>query len=127
MALKPTSRDNRSARQITRKALPIEKANVHKGNKNANIDFLAANITPSDYPVLFRVQVMLPVAGKFTALITDGTNELTCHFNGGSNLVANSLYVFDVLMHDGDQINFQSDQNQDGHLLRVQEIAWGTQ
>ena len=121
------SRDNRSAKQMTRKALPLEKANVHKGNKDANTDFLAANLTPSDYPVLFRVQVMLPSAGKFTAKITDGTDELTCHFNGGANLVANGLYIFDVLMHDGDEINFQSDQNQNGHFLRVQEIAWGTQ
>lgn len=122
-----TSRDTRSARQVTRKALPIEKANVHNGNKDANNDFLAADLSPSDYPVLFRVQVMLPAAGKFTAKIKKGTTTLTSHFNGGSNLVANGLYIFDVLMHTGDTINFQSDQNQDGHLLRVQEIAWGTQ
>ena len=127
MTTKPTSRDNRSARQVTRKALPIEKANVHNGNKNANTDFLAAVLSPSDYPVLFRVQVMLPSAGKFTAKITKATTTLTCDFNGGANLVANSLYIFDVLMHNGDTINFQSDQNQDGHFLRVQEILWGTQ
>ena len=122
-----TTRDNRSAKQITRKAIPLQKANVHNGNKNANTDFLAANITPSDYPVLFRVQVMLPSAGKFTAKIKKSTTTLTCHFNGAANLVASALYIFDVLMHNGDSINFQSDQNQNGHLLRVQEIAWGTQ
>jgi len=121
------SRDSRSAKQMLRKALPLEKANVHNGNKNANIDFLAANITPSDYPVLFRVQVMLPAAGKFTAKISDGTDVLTSHFNGGSNLAASCLYIFDMLVHSGDSVNFQSDQNQNGHLLRVQEITWGTQ
>jgi len=121
------TRDNRSAKQITRKALPLEKANVHNGNKNANTDFLADNITPSDYPVLFRIQVMLPAAGKFTAKIKKSTTTLTNHFNGGANLAASALYIFDVLMHSGDSINFQSDQNQNGHLLRVQEIAWGTQ
>ena len=120
-------RDNRSAKQITRKALPLEKANVHNGNKNANTDFLAANVTPSDYPVLFRIQVMLPTAGKFTAKIKKSTTTLTSHFNGGANLAASALYIFDVLMHSGDSINFQSDHNQNGHLLRVQEIAWGTQ
>ena len=112
---------------MTRKALPLEKANVHKGNKAAGADFLDANITPSDYPVLFRVQVMLPVAAKFTAKISDGTNTLDSHFNGGADLVASCLYIFDLLVHDGDKINFKSDENQDGHLLRVQEIAWGTQ
>lgn len=121
------TRDSRNARQITRKALPLEKANVHDGDKNANIDFLAADIEPSDYPVLFRVQVMLPAAGKFTAKITNSSTTLTCHFNGAANLVANAMYIFDLLIHDGDSVNFQSDQNQDGHMLRVQEITWGTQ
>lgn len=127
MATKPPTRDNRSARQVTRKAIPLEKANVHNGNKNANNNFLAANISPSDYPVLFRVQVMLPAAGKFTAKIKKTTTTLTCHFNGGADLTASALYIFDVLMQSGDSINFQSDQNQNGHLLRVQEIAWGVQ
>lgn len=127
MTMVNPSRDSRSGRQMLRKSLPLQKANVHNGNKNANTDFLTANITPSDYPVLFRVQVMLPAAGKFTAKITKATTTLTNHFNGGANLVANGLYIFDVLMHTGDSINFQSDQNQNGHLLRVQEIAWGTQ
>lgn len=124
---KPTSRDNRSARQVTRKALPIEKANVHNGDKDANNDFLAADISPSDYPCLFRVQVMLPSAGKFTAKVKVSTTTLTCHFNGGSDLAASALYIFDLLIHNGDSVNFQSDVNQNGHLLRVQEIAWAVQ
>jgi len=127
MGKEATGRDSRSARQITRKAIPLEKANVHDGDKDANNDFLAVNLTPSDYPVLFRVQVMLPAAAKFTAMISDGTTELSCDLNGGSNLVASALYVFDVLVHEDDEVNFQSDQNQDGFLLRVQEITWGVQ
>lgn len=121
------NRNNRSAKQMTRKALPLEKANVHNGNKDANNNFLASDISPSDYPVLFRCQVMLPAAGKFTAKITKGATTLTSHFNGGSDLTASCLYIFDLLVHSGDSVNFQSDQNQNGHLLRVQEITWGTQ
>ena len=60
-------------------------------------------------------------------MISDGTTELTCHLNGGSNLAASSLYIFDVLVHEDDEVNFQSNQTQTGFLLRVQEIAWGTQ
>ena len=127
MGKEATGRDSRSARQITRKALPLEKANQHNATKSANTDFLTANLTPSDYPCLFRVQVKLPTAGKFTALISDGTTELTCHLNGGSNLAASSLYIFDVLVHEDDEVNFQSDQNQPGYMLRVQEITWGVQ
>jgi len=125
--METTSRDSRSAKQVIRKAIPLEKVNIHNGNKNAGNDFLTANITPSDYPVLFRIQVMLPSAGKFTAKIKVLTTTLTCHLNGGSNLVASCLYIFDVLMHNGDSINFQSNVNQNGHLLRIQEILWGTQ
>ena len=121
------SRDSRSAKQVTRKAIPLEKANVHNGNKNANTDFLTTALSPSDYPVLFRVQVMLPSAGKFTAKIVKSAVTMTTHFNGGSNLAASCLYIFDLLVHSGDTVNFQSDQNQNGHLLRVQEILWGTQ
>ena len=123
----PTSRKTRSPKQVTLKALPLEKANVHNGNTDANKNFLTANLAPSDYPVLFRIQVMLPSAGKFTAKIKKGAITLTSHFNGGANLAASCLYIFDVLVHSGDSVNFQSDQNQDGHLLRVQEITWGVQ
>ncbi|MBA7695184.1 hypothetical protein ES703_103806 [subsurface metagenome] len=122
-----TSKGYALSRQVIRKATPVEKANVHNGNIGTNTNFLAADLSPSDYPVLFRVQVMLPATGKFTAMITKATTTLTCHFNGGSDLVANCLYIFDVLMHSGDTINFQSDKTQNGHLLRVQEIAWGAQ
>jgi len=127
MGKERTSRDTRSARQITRKAFPLEKAYQHNEDVLANTAFLEANLTPSDYPVLFRVQVKLPTAAKFTAMISDGTDELTCHLNGGANLVASSLYIFDVLVHEDDEVNFQSDQNQTGYLLRVQEITWGVQ
>lgn len=120
-------RDSRSAKQITRKALPLEKANVHNGNINANLDFLAADITPSDYPVLFRIQIRLSAAANFSARIEVGASTLTCHFNGGSNLAASCLYIFDLLVHSGDKVNFRSDQNQNDFLLRVQEITWGTQ
>jgi len=112
---------------MTRKALPLEKANVHNGNKNANTDFLAANIEPSDYPVLFRVMVRLSAEGTFSARIKVGASITTCNFNGGAVLVASGLYIFDLLVHENDSVNFRSNQNQTDHLLRVQEIAWGTQ
>lgn len=122
-----TSRDTRSPRQVTLKALPIEKANIHNVTKNASTDFLTTALSPSDPPCLFRVQVALPSAGKLKAIITKATVANTVEFNGGANLAAASLYIFDMLVHTGDTVNFQSDQAQAGIVMRVQEIAWGTQ
>ena len=128
MAKTETSRDTRSARQVTKKALPIEKANVHNTNKNADTDFLAAALSPSDPPCLFRIQVALTAAAKFRATITKAANTQKVDFNGGNNLSAAGLYQFDILVHDGDTINFQSDQAQNPVMvLRVQEVAWAVQ
>ena len=128
MTASATSRTTRSARQITRKALPLEKANIQNTNKNANTDFLAAALSPTDYPCLFRIQVALTTAGKFRATITKAANTQTVDFNGGSNLAAAGLYQFDLLVHQGDTVNFQSDQNQTPVMvLRVQEIEWAVQ
>jgi len=123
-----TSRNTRTSRQIIRKALPLEKANVHNTNKTALADFLAADITPSDPPCLFRIQVALTTAAAFKAKITKATNTQTVGLNGGADLAAACVYIFDLIVHTGDSVNFISDENQTPvMLLRVQEIAWGTQ
>lgn len=123
-----TSRTNRTFRQIVQKAVPLEKANVHNTNKNANTNFLATDLSPSDPPCKFRIQVCLTAAAKFKAIITKAANAQTVIFNGDTNLTAGALYTFDLLVHSGDTVNFQSDQNQNPIInLRVQEILWGVQ
>ena len=127
MAKKETSRDNRSARQITRKAIPLQKAHIHDDAIVANTDFLDTDITPSDPPCLFRVQVQLDTAAVFSAMVSDGTTEKTLEFNGGSQLTAGALFIFDMLVDEDDVVNFQSDQNANIDKFIVQEILWGTQ
>lgn len=127
MTVKDTSRDNRSARQVTRKAIPLEKAHVHYEDVTANDDFLATDITPSDPPCLFRIQIQVDTAAVFSAKVDDGANEISLEFNGGSQLTAGALYIFDMLVHSGDEINFQVDQNAKLEQFIVQEILWATQ
>ena len=62
-----TARDTRSARQVGRKAIPLEKAHIHNTAKSANTDFLASDITPSDPVVLFRIMVQLDTAAESAA------------------------------------------------------------
>jgi len=122
-----TSRDSRSSRQVTRKAIPLEKAHVHYEDITANDDILASDITPSDAPCLFRVMVQLDTAAVFSAMVSDGSDEVTLQFNSGSQLTAGAIFMFDMLVHSGDLINFQADQNAKLEKLIVQEILWGTQ
>jgi hypothetical protein len=127
MTVKETTRDNRSARQVTRKAIPLEKAHIHDTAATANDDFLAEDITPSDPPCLFRIMVQLDTEAAFVALVDDGSSEVTLAFNGGSDLAAGVLYMFDMLVNEDDQVNFQADENVNVDKFIVQEILWGTQ
>jgi len=127
MVVERTARDKRNARQVTRKAIPLEKAHVHDTAVGANTDFLAEDLTPSDPVVLFRIMIAIDTAQVFRAHISDGATEVPLEFNGGVALVAQSVYIFDILVNTGDEINFQCDGAVQIEKFIVQEILWGTQ
>lgn len=106
---------------------PIEKANVHNTAKNADTVVLGAAIAPTYNYSLFRIMVAINSATVFNAVITKSTNPQTVKFNSGSNLVANALYIFDMLVHTGDTVNFKCTGAVTYLVLRVQEIAAGVQ
>lgn len=105
----------------------IEKANEHNTAEVAATDILAAALAPTNTPCLFRVMVAFDTAGIFRATITKGGDTRTVDFNGGGNLAANALYIFDHLVHLGDTINYQYSVNAQLLGLRVQEIVAGVQ
>ena len=127
MAIKATSRDTRSHRQVTRKAIPLQKAHIHDDAVLANTDFLDTDITPSDPPCLFRIQVQLDTAAVFSAMVSDGATEMTLEFNAGAQLTAGALHIFDMLVDEDDVVNFQCDAGANIDKFIVQEILWGTQ
>lgn len=131
-----TTRDYLSARQIARKAIPILKAHVHDTAYTANADMLASDITPSSFlrretavipPCMFRIMVCLDTAAVFKVIVDDGTSEVDMEMNSGTQLDAQSVYVFDVLVHEGDAINFEADQSVQIEKLIVHEVALATQ
>ena len=126
MTVKPTSRDNRNARQVTRKAIPLQKAHIHNTAKTASNDFLAADITPSDPPCLFRIMIQVDTAAVFSAKVNN-TSEVSLEFNAGAQLDAGSLYMFDMLVQEDDNVNFQVDQDVNVDKFIVHEILWGVQ
>lgn len=106
---------------------PIEKANQHNVSVTADTDILSSKITPSNTPCLFRIMVCLNTAGVFSAMITKSDSEQQLKFNAAGNLTADAVYIFDVLVHSGDSVNFQHSTNATLKVLRVQEIVSATQ
>lgn len=107
---------------------PIEKAVIHdQAMPAANTNILGAGITPTNSPTTFRIMVSISIAAKFSAAITRAATTKTSKFNGGADLVTDTLFIFDMLVHSGDSINFQfSATGGTINDLRVQEIDAAT-
>ena len=106
---------------------PIEKAKEHNVSVTADTDILSSDLTPTNTPCLFRVLVAFDTAGVFSAKITKSDDSQTTKFNEANNLVADAAYMFDLLVHEGDSINFQHSADATLKVLRVQEIISATQ
>ena len=107
---------------------PYEQANEQASAEDADEDILDAVLTPIKTPCLFRIMVCTDTAAVFSARITKGANTQTVDFNDSTNLTADALYIFDLLVHSGDTINFRFDADVNMmKVLRVQEITAGVQ
>lgn len=109
---------------------PISKAIIHnQAQPAANTNIFGADLTPTNTPCNFRIQVLMSNAGNFSVAITNGGNTQVGLLNAvpGPALVAGAIYIFDVLVHAGDSINFRYS-NTGGiiQILRVQEIDAST-
>ena len=119
-----------ATRSITLEQLlkPYEQANEQAPAVAANTNILAADLTPVKPACLFRIQVCSDTAAVFNAIIVSGGNTQTVSFNDATDLTADALYIFDLLVHAGDAINFQFDGAVNMlRILRVQEIGAGVQ
>lgn len=116
----------KSGRTTATVGVPIEKGVIHnQALPAANTDLFAAAISPTNTPTLFRVMVSVSIAGNFNATVTRGGNTQTITFNviPGPALVADGIYIFDLLVHEGDTINYQySATGGTIRVLRVMEV-----
>lgn len=102
----------------------IEKATIHNRAlpNPADTDFLVTDITPTSTPCGFIVQISVSIAGIFRSTIINEGNTQIVNFNQAIALTANSLYIFEMLVHDGDTVNFRySTTGGTIQILRVQE------
>jgi hypothetical protein len=105
--------------------VPLAKATQRAVAETGGVDILGADLTPTNNPCLFRVMVMLSVAGVFSAQLKNGGTSVL-NFNGGVALTAGAVYMFDHLMGAGDTVNYQTDVSANV-TLQVQEIVAGAQ
>lgn len=104
--------------------VPIQKTFIHNQTlPAAENNWLGSDITPTNTPTLFRIMAGTSIVGMFRAVITNGGNTQVLNFNGGTALTVDSLYIFELLVHSGDTINFRfSTTTGTIRIFRVQEV-----
>jgi hypothetical protein len=106
---------------------PIARASLHNEAVTADTDILGSPAEPERTPCLFRVMACFDAAGALSTVITNGGDSQVVKLNSGNDLAASALYIFDLLIDEGDSVNFRYSVNANLKTLRVQEIDIGVQ
>uniref|UniRef100_A0A6M3KFH5 Uncharacterized protein n=1 Tax=viral metagenome TaxID=1070528 RepID=A0A6M3KFH5_9ZZZZ len=107
---------------------PIQKARIHNTAIVSGVDFLTVDLSPSKPPSLFRIMISVSAVTRLSMnLMVSGADAVTSHFNQGTDLTANCIYMFDVLVGSLDTINFIVNDDVTINDFTVQEITAGTQ
>ena len=102
--------------------VPQVRATIHNTAYLTPNNFLGAALAPIISPSLFRCQGAFTVAGILRATVTRAANTQTVDFNHGVVLPANALFEFDLLVENGDTINYQYSVNCTIMTFKVLEI-----
>ena len=116
-----------SARQVLRKAIPKVVCDLQNIAITADTDVPGGqDLEPTDTPCTWRIQVQMDGTAKFYAEVTtSGGTANILKLNAGVDLTGDCVYTFDLMLHAGDVVSFQSDTSLNLVNLRVQEIIWG--
>jgi len=106
---------------------PIARASLHNEAIAADSDILSSPAEPERTPCLFRVMACFDAAGALSAVVSNGGDSQVVKLNSGNDLVASAVYIFDLLLHEGDSVNFRYSVDATVKVLRVQEIDIGVQ
>lgn len=120
--------DAYTIRRVVNPLSPLARDEMHNVPIAGGVaPILAADIAPLNTPCLFRITVGFDTAGVFSAAITRAGNTQVQQLNHGVVLTANCLFMFDVLVHSGDTINYRYSVAAQLQTLRLQEIVAATQ
>ena len=101
---------------------PISRGFLHNQAYLTPANFMGAAIYPIISPSLFRCQIACSVAGVFYSTITRAGVTVEPQFNHGVVLPANALFEFDLLVEDGETINYRYSVNCTILTFKVLEI-----
>jgi hypothetical protein len=94
---------------LTNEALtPVAAVSIETTAVLADTDILATDYTPANTPCVIRTSVVLDTVGIFSAMITTGGTQRKAILNSNNGLAVDCLYTFDIPLHAGDTINFQT-------------------
>jgi hypothetical protein len=93
--------------------LPIPKISIVSGNATANTNIISNGTTafplsPNNAPCIFRIYVCLATSGVFSVQRYMSAGAVTENLNQGNPLTANAGYMFDILVDQGEKIDFQT-------------------
>lgn len=80
----------------------------------------AALIAPTNAPCIFRIYVVLGTGGVFSVQRTANGTTSTENLNAGAALTASAAYMFDILVDQGEKIDFQSTAS--GTLIKLSVV-----
>jgi len=89
----------------------------------ADTDIFGVDLEPSSSATTFRIYACLNTAGVLTVRRTRGDTTVSEDLNAGTNLVANSAYMFEILVEELETINLQYSVNATVISLKLFEIT----
>jgi hypothetical protein len=89
---------------------PIDKGHIcAMALPAANTQWLSRDIKPRHTPSAIRITTSTSISGVLRARITRGGVVIVTDLNRGDPLVPGAMYVFEVMLHHHDRINFTYD------------------
>jgi hypothetical protein len=102
------------------------KTAVFNTRVQAATNFFTADLTPSYTPCIFRIYITVDTGGVLSIRRTNGGTTVAENLNGGLALSANCAYMWDIVVDQGDTINFQTTVTATVLKLSVDEVSVGT-
>lgn len=103
------------------------KGTVKQTSKAVDTDWLGSNVSPTDAPAIHRLSIRIATATVVNLQWDDGTTaNIEYILNGGTALVANQLYSFDIIVPSGYSYNVQHKTTTQLVDLTIVELAVGS-
>lgn len=93
---------------------------------NLNTNIYTTDLPFTKIPAVARISVCYSTAAVLNVILKNGAATLTMKLNGGAALLADVLYVFDMVVGKNDSLNFQFDTSGTIRFFALDVIAdWG--